>query len=84
MTGWGDNAVLARLVDALDKGTGQAELDELEPSPLLCLMIRGNGATLVDQGYGVAIVSEGRFLGFRLRFTSQSHENLPYRLLRFK
>ena len=32
MTGWGDNAVLARLVDALDKGTVQAELDELEPS----------------------------------------------------
>ena len=23
MTGWGDNAVLARLVDALDKGMGQ-------------------------------------------------------------
>ena len=62
MTGWGDNAVLARLVDALDKGMGQAELDELEPSSLLCLMIRGNGATLVDQGFDVAIVSGGRFL----------------------
>ena len=84
MTGWGDNAVLARLVDALDKRTGQAELDELEPSPLLCLMIRDNGATLVDQGFDVAIVSGGRFFGFRLRFTSQSHENLPYSVLRFK
>ena len=77
MTGWCDNAVLAGLVDALDKGTGQAELDELGPSPLLCLMIRGNGATLVDQGFNVAIVSGRRFFGFRLRFTSQSHENLP-------
>ena len=51
MTGWGNNAVLARLVDALDKRTGQTELDELEPSPLLCLIIRGNGATLVDQDF---------------------------------
>ena len=84
MTGWGNNAVLARLVDALDKRTGQTELDELEPSPLLYLIIRGNGAALVDQDFDVAMVSGGRFFGFRLRFTSQSHENLPCNMLRFK
>ena len=56
MTGWCDKALLAHLVDALDKRTGQTELDKLGPDPLPFLMIRGNGATLVDQGLDAALV----------------------------
>ena len=33
MTGWCDKALLAHLVDALDKRTGQTELDKLGPDP---------------------------------------------------
>ena len=51
MTGRHDKAVLARLVNALDKSTGQTELDEPGPVPPPFLVIRGNGATLVDQGF---------------------------------
>ena len=56
MSGRRDNAVLARHVDALDQITGKTELDELGP-PLPPLMIRGNGAPLVDQGFDAALVS---------------------------
>ena len=57
MTGRRDNAVLARHVDALDKSTGKTELDELGLDPLPFLMIRGNGATFVDQGFDAALIS---------------------------
>ena len=69
MTGRHDKAVLAYLVDALDKNTRQTELDELGPDAPL-LVVRGNGATLVDQGFNVEFVGDGRFFGFRLRFAS--------------
>ena len=69
MTGRRDKAILACLVDALDKSTGQTELDELRPELFpLFLVARGNGATLVDQGFDAALGSVGRCLGFRLRF----------------
>ena len=58
MTRRHDKTVLTRLVDALDKRTGQTELNELEP-PLPFLMIRGNGATLIYQGFDVMLVSDG-------------------------
>ena len=61
MTGRHDNAVLARHVDALDKRTGKTELDKLGPDLFPFLMIRGNGATLVDQGFDVALVSGKRW-----------------------
>ena len=51
--------MLARLVDALDKSTGQTELDELGPDPLPILVVRNNGATLVDQGFDVPLVDSG-------------------------
>ena len=70
MAGRRDNAPLSRFVDALDKRTGQTELNELGPDPLPFFMIRGNGATSVDQGFDVALVSGGRVFGFRLRFPS--------------
>ena len=71
MTGRHDKAVLAHLVDALDKNTRQTELDELGPdAPPPFLVVRGNGATLVDQGFNVELVGDGRFFGFRLRFAS--------------
>ena len=70
MTGRHDKAVLAHLVDALDKSTRQTELDELGPDAPPLLVVRGNGATLVDQGFNVALVGAGRFFGFRLRFAS--------------
>ena len=70
MTGRRDKAILACFVDALDKSTGQTELDELGPDLFsLFLVARGNGATLVDQGFDAALGSVGRCLGFRLRFT---------------
>ena len=70
MTGRSDKTPLAHVVDALDKSTGQTELDELGLDPPPFLLIRGNGATLVDQGFDVLLVSGGPFFGFRLRFAS--------------
>ena len=55
MTGRHDKAVLACLVDALDKSTGQTELDESGPAPPFFLVVRGNGAALVDQGFDVLL-----------------------------
>ena len=60
-----DKAVLAYLVDAPDKSTRQTELDKLEPAPFFFLVARGNGTTLIDQGFDVALVFAPRFFRFR-------------------
>ena len=69
MTGRHDKAALARLVDALDKSTGQTELDKLGLDALSFLVGKGNGTTLIDQGFDSALVVDQCF-GFGLRFAS--------------
>ena len=69
MTGRHDKAALTHLVDALDKSTGQTELDELGLDAPSFLVGTGNGATLIDQGFDSALLGD-RFFRFRLRFTS--------------
>ena len=66
MTGWCDKALLAHLVDALDKRTGQTELDKLGPDLLPFLMIRGNGATLVDQGLDAGARQRRKICGVQI------------------
>ena len=61
-----DKTTLTRLVNALNERPWQAELDELGFSLFLPLVVRGNGSTLVDQGFDLMLGHAGiRGFGFR-------------------
>lgn len=55
MTGRHDKAVLAHLVDALDKSSGQTELDQLGSASPSFLVVRSDGTTPVYQGFDVVL-----------------------------
>ena len=59
MPGRHDKAVLAYLVDALDKISGQTELNELGPDPPSFLVVRSDGTTPIYQGFDV-VLGRGR------------------------